>query len=88
MISPLQHYEATRSAAPCLVQVSRNAFPRRSWQAACALGPMDWIIVDGPTAAQAMAHLLALLPAAMAARPHARGSSRKRRSSYHVKTTT
>lgn len=51
------------------VQVSCNAPPRGSWQAECALAPHDRIITDGRSAAHAVQHLLAVLPAALAARP-------------------
>jgi len=54
---------------PCYtVHVSCNVPPQGSWQAELAFGPADRIIVDGRSATHAVQQLLAILPAALAAR--------------------
>ena len=72
----LQQADDGRSSAPrwvqdarAVVQVSRNETLRGSWQAELAFGPQDRIIVDGHSAAHAVQQLVAVLPAALAARP-------------------
>lgn len=49
------------------IYLGRNVPPVASWHARCCLG-RDIIVTDGPTAEAAIAHLLAALPAAQAAR--------------------
>ena len=51
-----------------VVHVSRNERLRGSWRAELVFGPADHIIVDGRSATHAVQRLLAILPAALAAR--------------------
>ena len=51
-----------------VVHISRNETLRGSWQAELTLGPADHIIIDGRSATHAVQELLAILPAALAAR--------------------
>ncbi len=51
-----------------IVHMSCNETPRGSWRAELTVGPADRIIVDGRSAVHAVQQLLAVLPAALAAR--------------------
>lgn len=67
-----------------VVQVSRNETPQGSWRADLALGPADRIIVDGRSAAHAVQQLLAVLPAALTARPqHEKGHAMPTIKAFH-----